>query len=211
VTFRTHEHIKNSESCQLHVNVDAGKAKLLKQKAQIDYNETPKDEDILATYQLLHPKDKQIMLLQLLSAESRLIPLQYRAEPQYLFKIPHDNQYILITKSGEKPVWKVLIGNAGQWNEIPVTSVSRFRNGGTTYVELNQENGIKTIYCPSLLHYEFDPLLIMSDESKIVLEKFDHREFDYASIGITLEPFSTRPTPLDEFRHIKTASQSLFV
>jgi hypothetical protein len=200
-SFFTHETNRRQEPCKLYVDVDSGYANLLKSNFMVPapLRKMTNNDDVLATYRLVHPTERRVVLMQLLTNESQLIPLRYREVPEHLFRCSDTMQYILITNSGSGYTYKVLMGYSDNWQEIPVTKVECLLDGGTTTFMLNPESGYQSLYSP------FKPrglqsTLILANGSSLELEVLDHSKFDYASIGITIGAPNPRPTLLDSLK-----------
>lgn len=202
IAFKMHE--TEDKSCKMMV--DPSQAILLKPNATVPYGKKPQKEDTLATYHITDPNEKKMILLQLLANESQLKPLQYVKMPTYFFKIKGSNQYILVKSQVKDCNFTISIGNGNNWQNIDVVKVQCYRDGGTIFIHLNENNGYKTIYyCPIPIDPQYaswqdgaQAYIKLSNEDKVFLEKLEHRTFNFISIGITLDLPNPRPTPMDK-------------
>ena len=185
-TFHAHDDDQHHKMCRLYV--DSSLAMLYKGKGGVSYGEKIADHNVLATYALAQSTEKKKTLMKLLTNESHFIPLQYREEPFFLFKILGDSQeYIFVSRSIREKKFKVLTGSPHTMYEVTVEGkTSRF--DGVKIFTLDKASGYTKLFASS--DKEFKSSIVLTDGREIIIETLNAA--DYTFLGIAL---ATSPNP----------------
>ena len=120
--------------------------------------------------------------------EIPLIPLPDEKYPAYLFRYKDGASSIIIYVDKQKYTWnynfRLFIGKVGEMKELKVTDVRRLRDGGTTYIHLEDRS---VLFAPAARRGKI-PTWIDSNGQKIEIKRLQVGNFRLEDLGISGVP-----------------------
>ena len=167
------------------------------------------EEDIINDQYLLVCGDKQLEFEPISEDLKKDLEQKIQNDEIPLVSLPieiRQSEYFFRTKNGDFIIYvdsskfysyesfRLFIGKLGEMRELKVTNVERFRDGGTTYIYL--EDG-SVLFVP--VHQGKIPTWTDSKGEEVELERLDIHSFDLNTLGINDVPTSekTLKTPCE--------------
>lgn len=204
--FAAHETDSDKPECQIFVDNELKHASVVRDTLQFFESRRPDRSQVYATYHLAHPLEKRMILSQLLTNESQLIPVKYYEKLVCLLRCDEIKQFIFVLSVGNginhearkfDHNYKVLIGNLNHRLELPIEHVDYFRDDETVNIVFDRECGYQSLLLPPSYGDDAMRILTTSDQKKMSLSLPYHSTSDSPSIRSTLDQPKPVSTLLD--------------